>query len=116
MQIADLKTLTDYPVQSLGFPIFLENMMNLYDYNRSYNLSSWIRTNPPIFENSFNNISSSISSLKDNLNIQMIHGYSKATDELLMEWMEQIADNCTDLDKVGTYEQLQVKTGSIFLK
>ena len=114
MQIADLKTLTDYPVQSLGFPIFLENMMNLYDYNRSYNLSSWIRTNPPIFENSFNNISSSISSLKDNLNIQMIHGYSKATDELLMEWMEQIADNCTDLDKVGTYRAITGQNGINF--
>tara|TARA_A100001388_G_scaffold277502_1_gene269029 strand:+ start:2630 stop:3949 length:1320 start_codon:yes stop_codon:yes gene_type:complete len=114
MQIADLKTLTDYPAQNLGFPIFLENMMNLYDYNRSYNLSSWIRTNPPIFENSFNNISSSISSLKDNLNIQMIHGYSKATDELLMEWMEQIADNCTDLDKVGTYRAITGQNGINF--
>ena len=28
MLISDLKTLTDYPVQNLGFPIFLENMMN----------------------------------------------------------------------------------------
>ena len=114
MLISDLKTLTDYPVHNLGFPIFLENMMNLYDYNRSYNLSSWIRTNPPIFENSFNNISSSISSLKDNLNIQMIHGYSKATDELLMEWMEQIADNCTDLDKVGTYRAITGQNGINF--
>ena len=88
MLISDLKTLTDYPVQNLGFPIFLENMMNLYDYNRSYNLSSWIRTTPPIFENSFNNISSSINSLKDNLNIQMILGYSRTTDELVIDWMD----------------------------
>ena len=35
MLISDLKALTDYPVQNLGFPIFLENMMNLYDYSRS---------------------------------------------------------------------------------
>ena len=102
------------------------NTENVYDVNkdkdfdpitnfiRSYNLSSWIRTNPPIFENSFNNISSSISSLKDNLNIQMIHGYSKATDELLMEWMEQIADNCTDLDKVGTYRAITGQNGINF--
>ena len=54
------------------------------------------------------------SSLKDNLNIQMIHGYSKTTDELLMEWMEQIADNCTDLDKVGTYRAITGQNGINF--
>ena len=113
MIVTDLKLLTDYPASESGYPIFLENMIQLYDYQDGYNFSSWINTSPSVLEKFYNNISN-IESLKDIIDDCVIYGFDETADALLAAWMQQIADNCIDLNNIGTHRIITNQDGLNF--
>ena len=102
MLLTDLKTMTDYPGSEIGHPIALINMTNIYDYSDDLDLTSWMSTTPSPLERNYSNISTG-KNLSGKTDSGLIHGYDKTADELVREWMQNIATNCENYDNVASY-------------
>ncbi len=110
MMVIDLKTITDFPGSSSGLPIAMENMTQLYDYDESYNLYSWINTDPYPSQKFYNNISIG-KNLAGEINNDDVYGFDETANSLILYWMQKIADNSNNFDKVGSYLAITDQNG-----
>ncbi len=106
----DLKYLTDYPGKSGGHAITEEDMMKLYDYEDSYDLSTWTSPDTPALESKYSSISTG-KDLVGKIDSEVVYGYNKTADELVKEWMSEIASNCTVTDNLESYLAVTSSTG-----
>ena len=111
MMVLDLKTMTDFPGTSSGLPIAMENMTRLYEYDESYNFYSWINTDPYSSQKFYNNISSSGPNLAGKINNDEVYGFDETANSLILHWMQEIADNSNDFDKVGSFLAITDQNG-----
>ena len=111
MMVLDLKTMTDFPGTSSGLPIAMENMTRLYEYDESYNFYSWINTDPYSSQKFYNNISSSGPNLAGQINNDEVHGFDEMADSLIINWMQEIADNSNNFDKAGSFLAITDQNG-----
>ena len=111
MMVLDLKTMTDFPGSSSGLPIAMENMTRLYEYDESYNFYSWINTDPYSSQKFYNNISSSGPNLAGKINNDEVYGFDETANSLILHWMQEIADNSNNFDKVGSFLAITDQNG-----
>ena len=111
MMVLDLKTMTDFPGSSSGLPIAVENMTRLYEYDESYNFYSWINTDPYSSQKFYNNISSTGQNLAGEINNDEVYGFDETANSLILHWMQKIADNSNNFDKVGSFLAITDQNG-----
>lgn len=111
MMVLDLKTMTDFPGSSSGLPIAVENMTRLYEYDESYNFYSWINTDPYSSQKFYNNISSTGQNLASEINNDEVYGFDETANSLILHWMQKIADNSNNFDKVGSFLAITDQNG-----
>tara|TARA_B100001250_G_scaffold413826_1_gene449347 strand:- start:664 stop:1965 length:1302 start_codon:yes stop_codon:yes gene_type:complete len=100
--LQDLKILIGNLGKDGAQSVTVQDMMNLYDYDDALNLTSLTTTGSlqPL-ENKYSSISTG-KNLKSKTSPDVVIGYGKTTDELMMEWFQIIADNSNDASKLGT--------------
>ena len=102
MLLNDLKTMTDYPSGTSGNPILFTSMTDIYDYTDASDLTTWISTDPAAAVSKYTSISTG-KNLKGKVDSDVVHGYNQNADALITGWMQTIADNCTNIDNVGSH-------------
>ena len=98
----DLKSLTDSPSKSGGTAVTEESMLQLYDYDDSYDLTTRTSPDTPALESKYSSISTG-KNLIGKMDSDVVIGYDKTADELVKEWIAEIASLSSNSDNLETY-------------
>ena len=98
----DLKSLTDSPSKSGGTAVTEESMLQLYDYDDSYDLTTRTSPDTPALESKYSSISTG-KNLIGKMDSDVVIGYDKTADELVKEWIAEIASLSSNSANLETY-------------
>lgn len=100
--LQDLKSVTDSVGKDGANPISVDDMLNLYAYDDGLNLKTGTSTGSiPALESYYSAISTG-KNLVGKISDAPVIGYDITADELVRDWINQIAENSQDSNKLGT--------------
>lgn len=100
--LQDLKATTDSVGKDGARSITEDDMLQLYSYDDALNLTSLTSTgSTPALENKYSSLSTG-KNLVGKISGDPVIGYNKTADELVRDWIKQIAENSEDSNKLGT--------------
>ena len=100
--LQDLKSVTDSVGKDGANPISVDDMLNLYAYDDGLNLKTGTSTGSiPALESNYSAISTG-KNLVGKISDAPVIGYDITADELVRDWINQIAENSQDSNKLGT--------------
>ena len=100
--LQDLKSVTDSVGKDGANPISVDDMLNLYAYDDGLNLKTRTSTGSnPALESNYSAISTG-KNLAGKISDAPVIGYDITADELVRDWINQIAENSQDSNKLGT--------------
>ena len=100
--LQDLKSVTDSVGKDGANTISVDDMLNLYAYDDGLNLKTRTSTGTtPALESNYSAISTG-KNLVGKISDAPVIGYNITADELVRDWISQIAENSQDSNKLGT--------------
>ena len=100
--LQDLKSVTDSVGKDGANPISVDDMLNLYAYDDGLNLKTRTSTGSiPALESNYSALSTG-KNLVGKISDAPVIGYDITADELVRDWINQIAENSQDSNKLGT--------------
>ena len=100
--LQDLKSLTDSVGKDGANPVAVDDMLNLYAYDDGLNLKTRTTTgSTPALESHYSSLSTG-KNLVGKISDAPVIGYDITADELVRDWIGQIAENSQDSNKLGT--------------
>ncbi|MYB65166.1 DUF4856 domain-containing protein [Candidatus Poribacteria bacterium] len=100
--LQDLKSVTDSVGKDGASPISVDDMLNLYAYDDGLNLETRTSTGfIPALENKYSALFTG-KNLVGKISDAPVIGYDITADELVRDWIGQIAENSQDSNKLGT--------------
>ncbi len=100
--LQDLKSVTDSVGKDGANPLSVDDMLNLYAYDDGLNLKTRTSTGSiPALESHYSALSTG-KNLVGKISDAPVIGYDITADELVRDWINQIAENSQDSNKLGT--------------